>query len=299
MSFAATGSALDSQPRWSVEFHPDAHHVLRVPVLKSQALKQPAALRLLVVVGSGCSGMGPLADRYFSGLFTADIWIIHKPHTSPWVRRAPDSCSDGFLRYDRLSSWQADAASALASLRDSSTPLPTWIVGISEGGEILAHLAHSLKGELRGLVLLSAPGLNPLDTMRLQARRLGHLDAWSAIERASRSAQSDHTLVHGRSLGYWRDAMSWSVSQPLLETDWTILQVWGEQDELVPPEAYERFQALAKGMPARVCSMRWPQSDHGLTSTVRGPAQPHLWHLLENGSQALLSGCPRFPHPSQ
>lgn len=293
VSLAAAESAQDAKRRWVVELHPDAHQVPRVPVLKSLARKEPAALRLVVIVGSGCSGMGPLAERYFSGLFTAEIWIIHKPHSSPWVRRAPHGCPDAFLRYDRHASWQADAASALASLRDSSTPLPTWIVGISEGGEILAQLAHALRGELQGLVLLSAPGLNPSETMRLQAQRLGRMDAWSAIEQASRSSQSDHTMLHGRSLGYWRDAMNWSVSQPLLDTDWTILQVWGDDDELVPPEAYERFHALANGMPARLCSMRWPRSDHGLTSTVRGPAQPHIWHLIENSPRALFSHCPR------
>jgi len=290
-SFAIAGSTQEVLPRWVVELHPDAHQVRRVPVLTRQASQQPAALRLVVLVGSGCAGMGPLADVYFRGLSATEIWIIHKPHTSPWVRRAPDSCTDEFLRYDRHSSWQADAASALDALRDSSIAKPTWIVGISEGGEIVPMLARALGEELQGIVLLSAPGLDPWETMRLQARRLGRMDAWSAIERASRSAQNDHSILHGRSLGYWRDLMSWSVSQPLLQTDWTILQVWGDQDELVPPAAYERFQALAKGMGARVCSIRWPRSDHGLTSAVRGSAQSHIWRLVENWSQDPLNNC--------
>lgn len=290
-SFANAGSTQEVLPRWVVELHPDSHQVRRVPVLTRQAFQQPAALRLVVLVGSGCAGMGPLADAYFRGLTTAEIWIIHKPHSSPWVRRAPDGCSEDFLRYDRLSSWQADASSALDALKNSSASVPTWIIGISEGGEIVPKLARTLGEELQGIALLSAPGLDPWETMRLQARRLGRMDAWSAIERASRSSQTDDRIVHGRSLGYWRDAMTWSASQPLLQTGWTILQVWGDRDELVPPAAYERFQALATEMPAHVCSMRWPQSNHGLTSTVRGSAQSHVWRLIENWSRDPLNNC--------
>ncbi len=87
-SFAIAGSTQEVLPRWVVELHPDAHQVRRVPVLTRQASQQPAALRLVVLVGSGCAGMGPLADVYFRGLSYRNLDHPQTPHLSLGSPRA-------------------------------------------------------------------------------------------------------------------------------------------------------------------------------------------------------------------
>lgn len=260
-----------------------------VPVLRREAQGEAQA-RLVVIVGSGCTGMGPIANDYFRGLERAQVWVLHKPHTRPWVRRDAGDCDAGFVREDRHSRWQADALHALQTLRAAEPERPTWLVGISEGADLLPALGRALGGSLQGLVLLSASGLDPADTVRLQALRLGRRDAWDAIRHAAHSDRPDADIEQGRSLGHWRDLLAWRLFDDLTREPWTVWHWWGDADALIPAEAQTQFVHQATGRALRLCTQRWPGADHGLHSTATGALQPVLWQrlLAHTGSP----GCP-------
>lgn len=248
-------------------------------------------MRVVVVVGSGCAGMGPIADGYFRGLERAQVWVLHKPHSRPWVRAANGACSEAFVRDDRHRLWQADALQALQALRaaEPAPERPTWLVGISEGADLLPVLGHSLGTALQGLVLLSASGLDPADTLRLQAQAQGRPQAWAEIEAAVHSARPADDELHGRRLGHWRDLLPWRLFEPLTREPWTVLHWWGEADELIPAAAHERFVRAAEGRPLRLCSRRWPEADHGLHSAREGALQPRLWAALLAGPEVACA----------
>lgn len=278
----APEAASASAPRalWTRMDLPGSAPGRRVPVLRREASAGAGAPRVVVVPGSGCDGLGPIAPAYFEGLERAQLWVLHKPFTNPWVRTAPERCGEAFARDDRPSRWQADALAALAALRAREPERPTWVVGISEGGDLLPALGRALGPSLRGLVLLSATGLDPADTLRLQAQRLGQAFAWDEIRTASRSARPDEELLHGRSLGHWRDLLAWRLFGPLTAEPWTLWHWWGEADALIPPEAHERFAREAADRPVRLCARRWAGADHGLHRPAGGPVQPALWRVL-------------------
>ena len=156
-----------------------------VLALVRAARMPPTRLRVIAVPGSGCTGFAPFADRYFAGLLHAEVWVLHKPGVDLQAGAAPTVCPPGFVEGDVLGRWQADALAALRAmpttavtvLAPANAPLPTVLVGISEGAELLPVLATAVPG-LRGLVLLGAPGLDPLETAGLQVRRLGVGAGW-------------------------------------------------------------------------------------------------------------------------
>jgi alpha-beta hydrolase superfamily lysophospholipase len=286
-----------AQGQWLQELQPGAVEHRQVPVLKrSPQGDQAPRFRVIVVVGSGCSGMGSMAQTYFQGLEAAEIWVIHKPHTRPWVKVSAENCAHEFVRNDRLSIWQQDAVSALQSMRRRSGPMPAWLVGISEGADILPALARTLGDELQGLVLLAASGLDPADTVRLQAERLERLDVWHDIRHSASTRAPDEILLHGRSLGYWRDLLGWSLNRPLTSSSWPVLQVWGDADELIPTTAYERFRETAQQRTIRLCAIRLPGANHGLFSVSHEAGQQIAWGLLNRWTEHGFS-CPNSPAP--
>jgi hypothetical protein len=168
--------------------------------------------------------------------------------------------------------------------------LPLRLVGISEGAELLPDLARSLP-PVAGLVMVSSPGLDPVDAGQLQAQRLGHLGAWAALRAAQASAWPDSVTVQGRSLRYWRSFWSWPLAQPLLEGPWPLLRIWGDADESVAPAAYARFADLAVNRVAPWCDIRLPAADHGLQAPHRDGVQ-WLWAQLERWArQPSLGVC--------
>jgi hypothetical protein len=287
---AAAHNAASRAP-WSRVDAPGSAPDRRVPVLRREATPGADAPRVVVVVGSGCAGLGPIAPVYFAGLEAAQIWVLHKPLTNPWVRRAPDRCGEAFERDDRPARWQADALAALDALRRAEPERPTWVVGISEGGDLLPALGHALGPSLRGLVLLSASGLDPADTLRLQAGRLGRLDAWQEIRAEAAGARADHERVQGRSLGHWRDLLAWRLQAPLTAEPWSLWLWWGDADALIPVETHERFVRAAEGRPVRLCVRRWAGADHGLHHPDAGALQPLLWRAMLAATGAAGTDC--------
>lgn len=257
----------------------------------------PLRYRVIVVPGSGCAGMGPIASRYFAGLLHAAVLVLHKPTVNPDRALAPDQCPPDFVQGDALFTWQTQAMHAVQSwleMHSHEQALPTWLVGISEGGEIVPALAALVPpSHLVGLVLLSSSGLDPREAAQLQAQRLGHRHAWDALAALlAREDVPDDALAHGRSMRYWRDLWRWPLAQALIDSPGILLHVWGDADALLPPLAYERFakRVHAQGRTHPFCSHRLHGADHGLQSPQRDGVQ-WLWAQLERHARYGWNGC--------
>lgn len=252
-------------------------------LLYREPLAQPLRYRVIVIPGSGCTGMGPVADRYFAGLLHAQVLVLHKPGVEANAGLSPGECSPDFSQNDTLSRWLEAARWILrndAKARAAEPGVPHLLVGISEGAELLAQLAADVP-HLAGLVLLSGSGLDPSDAGALQARRLGQWQAWQNLARAQAEDMPDSRVVEGRSLGAWRDLWAWRQSEALIASEWPILQVWGEADALVPQQAYRTFTRRAQTRAAPLCSRPLRGADHGLQAGARDGVQ-WLWAWLEN-----------------
>lgn len=256
-----------------------------VPVLYREALVAPARYRVVFIPGSGCAGMQSIADRYFRGLLHAQVLVLHKPGVD--LTAVSASCTPEFVKWDALSRWSAAAQVALHadSMSGSSSRLPQILVGASEGAEILPSLAAHL-ANLHAQVMISSSGLNPRETLQLQARRLGADAALREINAAIASDEHDDIVYQGRTLKYWRDLWSWRVTIPLLAGNVPVMQVWGDADALVPASAYMKFAELAAvndintGSTDHTCIKRLTGADHGLQSPDRDGVQ-WLWAQLE------------------
>lgn len=282
---------LHALPGGFTEHRWPAAHGQTVQVLERAERAAPLRYRVIVIPGSGCAGMGAVAERYFAGLLHAQVLVLHKPGVAPWARTAPGDCAPDFVQADALSTWAAHARAALradAARHPGGPQVPQWLVGISEGGELLPTLAPEVP-RLAGLVLLASSGLDPLEAGTLQARRQGALAPWQAVGRAQASARADTAVVQGRSLRYWRDLWHWPLAAPLIAGPWPLLQVWGADDELVPAVAYERFAAQAASRSAPYCPRSLPGADHGLQRPGHDGVQ-QVWGWLEQWARRPQAG---------
>ncbi|WP_165836529.1 alpha/beta hydrolase [Acidovorax sp. 99] len=261
--------------------------------LQREERAAPLRYRVIVVPGSGCAGMGPIADRYFAGLLHAQVLVLHKPGVDPQARTAPADCPHLFVWRDRHSTWLAHARVALradAALRQGQPVVPQLLVGISEGAELLPELAAEVP-HLAGLVLIGASGLDPQESGALQAHRLGAEADWTALSRIVAGAPPDTVVVQGRSLGYWRDLWNWPLTLPLLRGPWPLLQVWGADDALVPAVAYTRFAELAALRTAPYCAQRIEGADHGLQrAAARVDGVQQVWAWTEQWARQPAAG---------
>lgn len=259
-----------------------------LPALERAPSVQPLRYRVVVIPGSGCSGMGTFAGRYFAGLLHAQVLVLQKPGIAPYERTAAANCPPDFVRNDNPASWQRQARLALQGwLQNLPDERPLWLVGISEGAELLPGLAADLPG-LAGLVLIASSGLDPWEAGTLQAERQGQQAAWQALERMLETAADDDEVRQGRSLRYWRQLRHWPLAAALLQGPWPVLQAWGRADEKIPLAAYTRFQARAEQRPAAYRSLVFEDADHGLqNATVDGIQR--LWVQLEQWARDCLA----------
>lgn len=264
---------------WTASVLPGRAAGADVVVFTRRARVQPARYRVLVIPGSGCTRWSPVAERYFAGLLHAEVMVLHKPYVdvmSEWD--AP--CTQAFIEMDSLATWRDAAVSAvLAFPFGIGSPLPLVVVGISEGGELLPPVVDALPA-VSAVVMVSSSGLDPVVAGALQARRVGHVDAWHGLQWAQESSQSDDLLVQGRTLRYWRALWQWSLTSPLVSAAWPLLRVWGDADQSVPQEAYLQFSAIAVKRQAPFCDIRMRGADHGLQTGQRDGVQ-WLWSQLE------------------
>ncbi len=277
---------------WVLGHLPSARADVVLSVLTRPALFPPVRYRAIVVPGSGCTGWLPLAEPFFAGLLHAELLVLHKPNVNINAGAAAE-CSSKFIQNDSLSRWRDDARTALkayfstlqAPSQTQEMPLPTLLIGLSEGAELLPYLAADVPA-LAGLVMISAPGLDPRETGTLQAERLGQAAAWNALDLAQASDASDATVKEGRTLRYWRDFWHWSLREPLQNAPWPLLRVWGDADALVPLQAYEQFLQQSRHRIAPMCDLRLSGADHGLQGARIGQSSQQdglqwVWAQLE------------------
>lgn len=292
---------------WALVTLPSARPDQTLSALVRPALFPPARYRVVVVPGSGCTGWLPLAERFFAGLLHAELLVLHKPGVDIHAGAAPE-CSPAFIQEDALSVWRDHAQAALRtyfhdlSRTDSpDPPLPTLLIALSEGAELLPDLAVEVPS-LAGVVMVSAPGLDPRETGLLQAHRLGAVAAWNALEKAQASDASDAIVREGRTLKYWRDFWHWSLAAPLQNASWPLLRVWGGVDALVPIAAYVQFAQQSSNRKAPLCDLRLSGADHGLQGAHIGQSDPQdglqwLWSQLENWARHPENGlCDSVQH---
>ena len=277
-------------------------HGARVPALQRAERTAPPRYRVLVLPGSGCAGMAPVAARYFAGLLHAQVLVLHKPWTDPAARTPPGQCSTAFVQADALGAWRDHALAALRAdaqaqaalqVQTGRSPLPQVLVGISEGAELLAALAPQVP-HLALVVLIGGSGLDPREAGALQAQRLGLARRWQAIGTAvylDLDTWPDSRVLEGRSLRYWRDLWHWPLAAPLQAGPWPLWQVRGADDALVPPAAYGRFaaQLRAQGRSAPHCLRTLPDADHGLQSPHADGVQ-QVWAALEQWARTPQAG---------
>lgn len=257
---------------------------VRLEAIERTALAPPERYKVVVLPGSGCAGMGRFAQRYFVGLLHARVLVLHKRGVHADADTAASACSPAWVQQDALSIWLADAAQAIAVWQAAQVDTaPLVLVGISEGAELLPALAAQLHPA--GLVLIGSSGLDPVEAGRLQAERQGERRTWDALGQVQGSMAPDATVVQGRSLRYWRDLWSWPVLEPLRSGSWPLVQVWGQEDALVPQEAYRRFGQRIRTRAAPWCAIALPGADHGLQSPTRDGVQ-WLWARLERWARA-------------
>lgn len=291
---AAAGPVSLPPAGWSLESLPGHHPGVVLQVLRRPAVALPARYFVVVVPGSGCTGWGPVATRYFAGLLHAELLVLHKPGVNVDAGLTA-GCTPDFIQRDTLSAWRDHARAALRAyfadqhLRDlMHRSLPVLLLGISEGAELLPDLAAEVP-QLAGVVMISAPGLDPLETGQLQAQRLEQWPAWQALASLQSSDAGDGTVQQGRTLGYWREFWHWKLEQPLLDAPWPLLRVWGGADALVPELAYQRFTEQARSRPTGGCQIRLADADHGLQSGTLDGLQ-WLWARLEVWARRPFNG---------
>lgn len=248
-------------------------------VLTRDALAAPTRYQAIVIPGSGCGGMAPIADRYFAGLLHARINVLTKPWVDPAAWPAPMVCSDQFIARDSLKDWLSLAQQTLDRLAAADPALPIVLIGISEGAELLPALAAG-RANVSLLVLIGSPGLDPADVAARQFARLGAADQWAALTTKSQSASPDTSIVHGRQLRYWRELIDWHVAEPLMTSGIPKLMAWGMQDALIPPAAFAESAQRWADVPAQLCTMAFDDADHGLQSAKRD-GLPLVWAQVE------------------
>jgi hypothetical protein len=237
------------------------------------ALSGPPSVRVWWVPGSGCPGFMPSGQAWLNAWPDAEIRVLQKPGID-----ATGRCAADFPRHDRLRDWAHAARLAIQSAATSAqplSPLPTLLVGLSEGGEILAALAPTIEG-LSGVLLIASPGLDPQAWAADQAAREHDTAGWRELLAQASSAAPDDTLLDGRSLGYWRDLLQWHQQANLLALPVPLARVWGEHDERIPPSAYARFAALAAARNAGWCDWSVPSANHAL----QGPEGDGIARLI-------------------
>lgn len=291
-SHSQDGTSPEVPGGWVLGRLPSARADVVLSVLTRSARFPPVRYRAIVVPGSGCTGWLPLAEPFFAGLLHAELLVLHKPNVNINAGAAAE-CSSKFIQNDSLSGWREDARTALQAYffnaqnaaNSPNAPLPTLLIGLSEGAELLPYLAADVPA-LAGLVMISAPGLDPRETGTLQAQRLGQVAAWNALDLAQASDASDATVKEGRTLRYWRDFWHWSLREPLQNAPWPLLRVWGDADALVPLQAYEQFLQQSRHRIAPMCDLRLSGADHGLQGARIGQSSQQdglqwVWAQLE------------------
>ncbi len=245
--------------------------------------------RVYVIPGSGCRGMAPIAEAYFSGLRFAEVFVVHKQHVDPWARPDPGACGDAFVSHDDLAVW-AREVEWFVSWHLAHDPPPQGrslvVVGSSEGAEVLPQFARAIPG-ISLVATVGSTGLDPLEALSLQADRQGAPGfVQDLMAKVNDPGLPDAERYAGRSMAYWRSLARWRLADPLMELPHPLWMGFGGADENVPLEGLERFRARTAERRRNVCVRVFPAADHGLQRQGHDDLQV-FWGMLET---ALLGG---------
>jgi len=226
--------------------------------------------------------MGRIAQRYFAGLFHAEVIVLHKHGVAPGDVTNTSDCSDAFIRSDSLSTWRGDLIESLEAAQATafSDNLPQWLVGISEGGEIAPYVAEHIRN-LQGVVLIGSAGLDPPVVAEMRLNSHSSRERWADLMNQAASSLPEDTIVEGRSLTYWRDFLSWRTETLLHTSSWPLLQAWGTDDEDVPGAAYVAFSQKQDGRPSPYCALEIDGANHNLQTPDRRDGIQQVWSILE------------------
>lgn len=274
-------------PPWQWAGLPSGDLAHPVWALQRPALRGHALYRVLILPGSGCTAWHTVASRFTSGLEHADVTLLHKPGVDLNAPRVQMPCPDDWVQRESLALWRDQARLAVAALGRMwavQGPLPTVLVGVSEGAELLPAVQSELPGPI-ALVLVGSSGLDPRDQGALQMAVHGAGSEWAVLSAAIQSQRDDHELVHGRTLRYWRDFWHWSLMKPLLDSPWPLLRARGNADASVPQAAYTAWRNTAKGRTVPWCDLVILRGDHGLQRPDLDGMQ-QVWQRLERWAHA-------------
>lgn len=275
-----------------------APDVPTVWALQRPALVGDAQYRVLILPGSGCTAWQSVASRYTAGLRHAEVTLLHKPGVDLHAPQVQPPCVPEWSRHESLAVWRDQARQAVAALANgwaTSSALPTVLVGVSEGAELLPALQAELTGPL-ALVLVGSSGLDPREQGAAQMVAQGAESEWTQLVAAIQSDRSDAEVLHGRSLRYWRDFWSWPLMQPLLDSSWPVLRAWGTADASVASAAYQAGWARAEHRSIPWCDLVVLRGDHGLQRPGLDGIQ-RVWARLESWARSGAVSASLCPSP--
>ncbi|WP_460506424.1 alpha/beta hydrolase [Hydrogenophaga soli] len=282
-------------PSGAASTAPDAPTVW---ALQRPALTGDAQYRVLILPGSGCTAWQSIASRYTAGLLHAEVTLLHKPGVDLHAPQVQPPCAPEWSGRESLAAWRNQARQAVAALAHvwaKGPALPTVLVGVSEGAELLPALQAELKGPL-ALVLVGSSGLDPRDQGAAQMAAHGAESEWAQLAAAIQSTRADGDVLHGRPLRYWRDFWHWPLMQPLLDSSWPLLRAWGSEDASVPSSAYQAGWGRAEHRPIPWCDLVIQRGDHGLQRPDLDGMQ-QVWVRLESWARSGADTASLCPSP--
>ena len=273
----------------SAEFHfSDGGHAISYALQKPGGHVPANAVQnlLFVIPGSDCISMAAMLPAYFKGLEgdsgRTQIYILQKRHIHPYSRVS--YCGEAFTRDDHLQQWLSDQAEfILATLklhRDAAAPQRVILMGISEGAETATMLAQHLP--ISHLVLLAHSGKAPLQVYRELAQSNQNMEqAWQTLNAALNQSQLDEqTLVHGRSLRYWREIQTMAQTETLIKLSIPVLIAAGGQDPVMPVGTDAFLAELNQKSQGRIQVLWFARADHALRHPEHAYL-PDFMYLLE------------------
>jgi len=251
-----------------------------------RATNTPRTL-MFVVPGSDCLSMAPFLPQYFDGLDGAGalrIFILHKRFIG--LHDDGRNCSAAYTAADHPSRWLADQSEFIEAQLEMAAangerPKQVVALGISEGGEVVPLLARRF-ARISHLVIVANGGLNPADSLRLQAQRHGFADEAEAVRaRCANTVDPDSAQAAGRSCRYWNELYALDPNASLMALELPILVAMGEGDALVAPDSARllarQFERAGK---QNLQLLLFPGANHALEKENIS-LLPYIWEALD------------------
>jgi len=246
-----------------------------------------------VIPGSDCVALKQWLPQYFDGLGDRSgslrIFVIQKrgirePSSNPL------ECSEEFTRFDHPRRWIADYSAFIRSkMADARAPKRVVLVGVSEGAEVVPHLATHIP-QVTHVALLGSAGIDPYEAFAIQAKRRGFERAAEVFALAAGPAPVDadapRSELAGRSWRYWAELGELQPMAHLMALEIPILVAMGARDASMPPEGLQRLERAFRARGKTNLEVRlYPDADHGLyDARHRINLLPDFWRSVDDWS---------------